>query len=84
MTQILEYRNITLLKVNDGRLVNFNSSIEKREFVNCHQKYTYAMGDNFAIEHLYMVIDTEGTGWNLTKKEAISYNEAKTLIDMYL
>lgn len=84
MAKILEYRNMVLVEVIDGRLQTFGSVIDKALFRKQHREGTYDMHDNYAIEHLYMVVDPEGTGFNLTKRSAIPYNEAVDLINHYL
>ena len=84
MANTLEYRGITLIELRDGRLHMFNSSTEKEQFVKTHKEGTYRLENGCAICKLYMVIDTEGTGWNLTKKEAIEYEAAVDLINHYL
>ena len=82
--QVKHYRGITLLEVADGILRVFNSALERDTFTTQHMPYTYELDGNNAIEKLYMVVDTEGTGFNLTKTGAITYAQAKELIDHYL
>lgn len=81
MKTIKQIKGITLVQVTDGRLTIFNSELEKANYVNTHKDAV--VHNNYGIEPLYMLIDTEGTGFCLTPKHAITYNEAIQMINMY-
>lgn len=75
---------ICLIQVNDGKYHRFQSAIEKEEFIKLHDERGYELHDNYAMIHMYMVIDTEGYGCNLTKQQAVTFEEAIQLKKMYL
>lgn len=84
--QILNYRGITLVKVESVNVILFNSAIEKTQFIGERKEGTYSLyaNGNGAEEYLYMIIDTENSGYCLTPKQALPYYEAINLINMYL
>ena len=85
MENVLDMGNqILLIKVTDGKYKRFYSSLEKELFIRQHDQRGYEMHDNYVIIHMYMVIDTQGYGWNLTKANAVTFEEAQQLIKMYL
>ena len=65
--QILYYRGMTLVKVESVNVILFNSAIEKTQFVGERKEGTYSLYENknVADEYLYMIIDTENSGYCL-------------------
>lgn len=78
-------KTINLIEVNDGRLTIFTNALEKQMFIATHKEGTYHLinNGNAAVEDLYIVIDTEGTGFVLNKT-GLTYNECQDLIKHYL
>ena len=81
MTTIKRIKSIILVPVTETKLTVFNSAAEKRNFALTHEDAD--VYGNYALEPLYMLVDTEGAGYNLTPRRAVTYLEALTIINMY-
>ena len=78
----MKKNGISYVAVNDSRLTVFTSSLEKQLFAQTHPDAD--IRGNHAYEPLYMLIDTEGTGFCLTPRRAVTYNESIDIIKHYL
>lgn len=86
MAKVISFNNSTILMIetNGGTFVGFNSALDKELFIKTHKEGTYTLHSDHAIVKKYIVVDTEGTGWALTNKQGLTFEECATLIQHYL
>lgn len=84
MEKIITIDMFVLIPTNGEICKEFVSAFDKDAFVRVRDARGYELHPNYARLYLYMVIDTEGSGWCLTPNGAVTLEEAKFLIEQYL